>query len=377
MQNPPFCPNACCRNHLHPEVPDWWRKDGFHATKTFGSVQRFQCLRCGTSFSSQTFSVHYFAKCIVNLRALERRLSSSMSIRALSRDFKRSCGTILNRIDRLARQGIALHAHLRPTRNQNESTCYDNLVSFDRSQYFPNNIGISITATSHYALGLSHATMRRSGRMSKAQKARRARIDQKVEFEARAVERSMFSHLSMLQTESSPYGSKRTVLVTDKKLEYEQALKIHPLYRGRDAEHQLTHVRVSSKAPRTVSNPLFASNYFDREVRKDLAQHRRETACFARSPANGMSRMAVYLVYHNYEKRYFIKGKEDRKETAAEMAGINPMLIKHLRRSMFSRRAILSRMELVDIDKAIWEKQVYEPTEGGMHWSQLPRYACA
>ncbi len=42
---------------------------------------------------------------------------------------------------------------------------------------------------------------------------------------------------------------------------------------------------------RTYANPLFASNYLGREIRKDQANHRREPTCYSRNPANSMSRL--------------------------------------------------------------------------------------
>jgi hypothetical protein len=46
-------------------------------------------------------------------------------------------GTIVNRIDRIARQAISLHATLRPRIAEGEPVSFDGLVSFDESQYFP------------------------------------------------------------------------------------------------------------------------------------------------------------------------------------------------------------------------------------------------
>ncbi|MDQ7795902.1 MAG: hypothetical protein RDU47_03905, partial [Spirochaetia bacterium] len=99
-----FCPNPACAYHQHAPKERWFVAAGFYVTKTFGKVQRFRCLACGKYFSTQTFSLDYFAKRKLAYPQIETLLSSSMSIRALSRFFSASCGTIQNRIDRLARQ---------------------------------------------------------------------------------------------------------------------------------------------------------------------------------------------------------------------------------------------------------------------------------
>jgi transposase-like protein len=142
MTSPPFCPNPNCAFHAHPPEQRWWQRIGTHYTRCFGAIPRFRCLACHRSFSTQTFSTNYFAKRKIDLRRLEGLLASSMSIRSLARVLDCSCGCVLNRIDRLARQALATHAELRPQACRYEDICIDGFVSFDRSQYFPNNITI-------------------------------------------------------------------------------------------------------------------------------------------------------------------------------------------------------------------------------------------
>ena len=372
---PPFCPYKACANHRKPADPDWWRKDGFHATKAFGPVQRYQCLACGRTFSTQTFSTHYYAKRIINYRALERRCASSMSVRGLSRDLRCSCGTIQNRLYRLSLQGIELQSLLRPKADPTEPVCFDGLVSFDRSQYYPNDIGISITMKSRFVLGLSHATTRRSGNMTPDQRKKMHRLYKRNVFEEQAIERSLSEHLDMILAERPQRFDPPFTLITDRKTAYLNAIEYHPLHWGQDETHRMVHERVSSKAPRTFQNPLFASNYYDREVRKDQAHHRRETVCFAREPSNGMTRMYVHMVYHNYEKIYLINWTVDRTETAAEMAGIPRSEVWKGRHTMFTRRAFLSHLDLRDLDWKIWTRTIYDPIAGGIVTRYHPKFA--
>jgi hypothetical protein len=60
-------------------------------------------------------------------------------------------------------------------------------------------------------------------------------------------------------------------------------------------------------------------NYLDREIRKDLAEHHRETVCFARSQLMSDARMWIYLVWHNTDKPYRISPRQD--VSHAEAAG--------------------------------------------------------
>jgi transposase-like protein len=124
-----FCPNPDCIYHQHAPTERWFVAAGFYMTKTFGKVPRFRCSACGKYFSSQTFSLDYFAKRTLPYPKIELLLSSSMSIRSLARFFAASCATIQNRIDRLARQALALHKTLRSHANLHEAVCIDGFVS--------------------------------------------------------------------------------------------------------------------------------------------------------------------------------------------------------------------------------------------------------
>jgi len=370
---PPFCPYKECPNHSHPPALRWWRHAGSHDTKCFGSVPRFLCRTCGRTFSSQTFSTNYYAKRTIDYRRLEELLASSMSIRALARTFHCSCPSILNRCDRLARQELAAHALLRPLAARHENVCIDGFVSFDRSQFFPNNLTISITSDSRYLLSFTHATLRRSGSMTESQKRRRSTLYPGVPFERRALERSFTELLDELERDRPPCPAAPLVIVTDEKLEYERAFYAHPLSRNQDEAHRVALLRVNSTLPRSCHNPLFASNYLDRELRKDQAAHRRESTCFGRNVANGLSRLACYVGWHNYRKRYRITGPAFDHRLHADQAGIGAEAIARTRRSVFTMRAFSSLIELDGIETKIWGKRF--PTPGKTRPDYLPHFA--
>jgi transposase-like protein len=98
---------------LQPVKPNWYIHFGFHYAKAFGLVPRYRCRSCRKTFSDQTFSIDYYAKKVIDYRDFLTRHSHSESVRALGRSLKVSCGTVLNKFDRLSRQAVALHAELR------------------------------------------------------------------------------------------------------------------------------------------------------------------------------------------------------------------------------------------------------------------------
>ena len=120
---------------------------------------------------------------------------------------------------------------------------------------------------------------------------------------------------------------------------------------------------------------MFASNYIDRELRKDQANHHRETVCFTRNIANGLSRLACYIAYHNYFKPFRISSKLRLAATHAEAAGIDPDRVIQLSRTMFEERAFLSRIRLSPPLDRMWRKLAATPCTSGVVY--LPHYAIA
>lgn len=373
MERIPFCPNPRCQYHLQAPSSRWWSAFGSYETKAFGPVPRFRCRACGKTFSDQTFSLDYYAKRRVDYRDLLGREASAESVRAMGRALGLSCGSILNRLDRLARQAVALHAELRPLAAAYEAVCVDGFVSFDVSQFFPSEIALSITSSSRFVLDLSHATRRRSGTMTPTQRRRAAELYPLVAFERGAIGRGFGEVLGSALAERPSERFRPFVLITDEKKEYADAVCRSRAFREQDEDHRLAHVRVSSRLPRTWSNPLFPSNYLDRELRKDQASHHRETVCFNRNVANGMSRLACYLVEHNYRKRFLIKSPAGDDRVHGEVAGIGRGRIEEGLAGLFRSRAFLSRVTLPETLKKIWLKSYPTPLKDKPNY--LPAFA--
>jgi hypothetical protein len=121
------------------------------------------------------------------------------------------------------------------------------------------------------------------------------------------------------------------------------------------------HHTVSSKLPRTFANPLFASNYIDREIRKDQAAHRRETACHCRNAANGVLRMWAYLGRHNYWKKFCIKAPVFDEHCHGEVAGIAKEYIEYCKGAVYEFRVFLSRLRLFPWEEDAWLKRIATP----------------
>ncbi|HSV57109.1 MAG TPA: hypothetical protein VLH39_08410, partial [Magnetospirillaceae bacterium] len=117
----------------------------------------------------------------------------------------------------------------------------------------------------------------------------------------------------------------------------------------------------------------FASNYLDRQIRKDQAAHRRQSACSARNVSNMMSRLWCYLGWHNYVKEYPVAGKVRTRH--AVLAGIPEGRVLSALRSSYSFRAFLSRLRLTSCGLRAWNKSF--PTPLKLSPDYLPAFASA
>jgi hypothetical protein len=115
-------------------------------------------------------------------------------------------------------------------------------------------------------------------------------------------------------------------------------------------------------------------NYYDRELRKDIAAFRRESTCYTRNTANGLARVMAHLVYHNYQKPYRVGPGRQTLEVHAEKAGIAPGRIAECLGWFYSVRSFLSKQTLSSECTRIWLKQAVTPLKVGT--SYLPKYAC-
>lgn len=372
----PFCPNPGCAQHralASRSQGRWYQAAGWYQTRSFGRVRRFVCRVCGHGFSSQSFSIDYRAHKKVDYRELLARHVSSASGRAICRAMGLSQGTVQNRIDRLARQALALQAQVAPLARKDERICIDGFVSFDQSQYFPSEITMSISSESRFILGMSHTNRRRSGSMTARQKQRANLLYQQARLEKSGVGRTFREVLDSLARDRCPAPRRPLILTTDEKPEYAQVLRRHPLFRAQDENHRLIHQTVNSRLPRTWANPLFSSNYLDREIRKDQANHHRESTCFSRNVANSLSRLACYAFHHNFLKKFLIKAPCSDRRTHAEAAGIPRSLLEHLVQKTFSRRAFLSHLSLSPSVERTWRKTSVTPLKTTLDY--LPAYA--
>ncbi len=361
-QIPPFCPNKECPSH-HPLTPKWYRPFGSYLTKAHGMVARYICRRCRKSFSEQTFRLSYYLHLTISFKDLLSRICSCSGIRAIARSYGVSDKVISNRIGRLARQSIGLMARVRGLQRLGEALVADGFESFIHSQYSPNNIHLLIGKDSQYVYACDLAHLRRKGRMSERQKRRRERLE-RHDIGMSGELTTSFGRVCSLIHELAQTNA-TVELHTDEKREYQTVIASSGL-----PECGLVHHTTSSRRARTYENPLWAVNYYDRELRKGLANHVRQTTRWAQEANNCMERIYVYAGYHNFFKPFRIKERDTR--THAEVAGTPVAALRSLLKTFFTKRYFFSRISLSISEWLVWLRAYRTPFRTG--FQVLPAY---
>ena len=257
-------------------------------------------------------------------------LLSCSALRQLARSLEASPQTILLHANRLGRQCLLFHDRLRPHAPITEPLVLDGLQSFEYSQYYPTWYHLVVGQRSHFIYGLSDSELRRSGRMTPAQKRRRAQLERQF---GRPDPRSIETQVAAVLQVVCP-TPQALELHTDEHVDYPRAMRRVP-------HLVVRHHTTSSRAARTARNPLFAINLLDLLIRHSAANHKRETIAFAKRRQMAIARLWVVVVWRNYLKWF---SERRHQATAAMRCGLvhGPLRLREvLRERLFVSRARL------------------------------------
>lgn len=376
MKTPKSCMNPDCPEHHPQSKPQrkgarkrWYIKYGTYISKNKGLIRRYKCTSCGRYFSDQTGAIDYYEKRSISYRRLQKELSTSTSIRAISRKLHRTPGTIQNRVSRLARQFAAALDEIAESILIQENLAMDGFESFVVSQFHPNNINLACGNDSQYVYGFSYTQINRKGRMTPMQR-ERARDLHDSRIASLEYQKTCFKILTIqLERIIKRSPDKQIVVTTDMNLAYTEPIM--------DMGEQVVHQIVSSRAVRDVNNPLFPANYFDRETRKDLSEHGRETLTHGRNVNNQLERFVIYVFTHNLHKPYRINSPVGQQHiTHADVAGIPRSVVKEATRGIYKRRKLYSQVSqhLSWMSRMIWFRLLETPEEVAGSWHNVPRF---
>jgi transposase-like protein len=340
---PPFCPNPGCRFHRHASHLWRWRKDGYFASQASpGPIQRFQCCLCRRHFSTQTFSTCYWLKRPALLEPLFLRSLACSALRQIAREFRVSPTTVMHQLARLGRHCLLFNHLHHPPGPVLEPLALDGFQSFEYSQDHPFYLNLVAGRRSHFFYAFTDAELRRSGRMTPAQRRRRARWEAGLgRPDPRAIETGTAAALRLAVP-----APQAIVLHTDEHQDYPRAIR-------RVGHLQVEHHTISSRAARRPQNPLFAVNLLDLLLRHSGAHHKRETIAFAKRRQGALERAAIFQTWRNW-----IKWVSERKQrdTPAMRLGLaaRPLTL----REVLSARLFVSRIALPEPWRAYYFREV-------------------
>jgi hypothetical protein len=165
--------------------------------------------------------------------------------------------------------------------------------------------------------------------MTRAQRARRESLEQKLgRPDPKARENDVAAILAIVGERVDKID-----LTTDEDQAYPRAIRRSGL--------PVSHATISSRALRTTSNPLFASNLFDLQVRHAGSNHKRETIGFSKTMRGVIERMWLTIAWKNYVKPF---SENEAGTTPAQRAGLTTekwSFRQLLRRRRFPSREVL------------------------------------
>ena len=355
---PPFCPNPKCAFHCGDTTSWRWVGNGsYTSARSCRSTKRYICRACGRSFSSRSFRSTYWLKRPEIFLKVARGLVSCSGYRQLAAGFGVSPQTVARHAARLGRQALLFHESMRQRTTVSEPLALDSFVSFAYSQYFPLHFHFAIGRQSHYVFGFTESECRRSGTMTRAQRARRAFLEQTLgRPDPKAREKDVAELLRIVTLGAGPID-----LSTDEDQAYPRAIR-------RSGVAVNLHT-TSSRAARTTKNPLFPVNLVDLQARHASANHKRETISFSKLIRGAIERMWLFVVWKNYVKPF---SEKTRGATPAQRAGVTDRRWSF--RQIFRRRRFPGRVGLPERWRAHFEGTTPTRVYGSREMKPL-RYA--
>ena len=290
---PPFCPNQECRFHADPTGWEWNYAGTYERLAEPQEIQRFLCMTCNRSFSTQTFDTTYWLRRPDIQSILFRRILSCSGYRQIARELGVAHSTVQRQVERLGRHCLLFQHRHRPQTPPGEELVLDGFQSFEYSQYWPFHFNVLVGSSSHFLYAFTEAELRRSGRMTRAQKRRRKRLEER---HGRPGPRTVVKQTEQLLRLVAPEPA-RLAILSDEDPRYPQAF-------SRLEGWEIEHRTISSKLARTTGNPLFPVNLLDLLIRHDSANHKRETIAYSKRRQSAVERLAVFQVWRNYMKPF-------------------------------------------------------------------------
>jgi hypothetical protein len=265
-----------------------------------------------------------------------------MANRQIARDLGVSPKTVDDQLSRLARHCMLYHCKRTKGTPGPSAVVIDGFETFEWSQYFPFHFNLCVDPGSDFIDSFTDSELRRKGRMTVEQKARRAQLEGRY---GRADPGAVREQMAALLRAVVPRTQAVTIHSDD-----------HPAYPVaiRRVGVKATHRVTPGRAPRTVHNPLFAVNLLDLLIRHSQAGHKRETIAFAKRRAGSAERLAIFVVWRNY-----IKGRREKQRGSPTPAMCRGLAARPLEVSeLLSRRLFYDHVRLPERWRHYYQRRI-------------------
>jgi transposase-like protein len=288
---PLHCPNPKCGYHKPLQDGFPFKEDGTFVRKSDNRrIQRYLCLSCERSFSTQTFSVTYWLKNPELVQNVFMKTVGGMANRQIARDLGVNQGTVDRTISRIARHCFLFHTQAIKDAAPPQEIVVDGFVSFETSQFFPFHHHNAVEKETDFFIYFTDSEVRRSGVMTTMQKIRRDELEAMHGRPDSQAERKDMTEL--LQVTLA--GQTSSVVHSDGHQSYPRAI--------RETNCDIRHVVTPGKNHRDRHNKLWSINLLDLLIRHSGANHKRETLAWSKRRQASAERLVVFLVWRNYMK---------------------------------------------------------------------------
>jgi hypothetical protein len=212
-------------------------------------------------------------------------------LRQIGRSLDIAPSTAERQASRLGRHCLLFQQLCGPKVTPQEVLELDGFLTFEYSQYWPFEINVMVGSTSHFLYGFTPSELRRSGRMTAAQRRRREQLEKEHgRPDPIATRRAVETLVRLVAPEPSAL-----TIQSDEHAAYPRAFRSLP--------HAISHRTVSSRRCRTWNNPLSRVDLLDLLMRHSGSNHKRETIAFSKRRQAALERAAVFQVWRNFMKR--------------------------------------------------------------------------
>lgn len=343
--HPPHCPNPNCKFHGQ-ESPHWrFKRKGYYTRRIPPHrIQRFTCLHCHRTFSTQTFSTTYWLKRADLLEPIFMSSVGCMANRQIARALRVSASTVDRQISRLARHCMLFHAQIMTRSQASDLIAIDGFESFELSQYFPFHHNLAVEIDTGFFLYHTDSPMRRKGCMTTHQKNRRMELESQFgRPDPQSIRKGMTELLEVVSG-----GKHSLTILSDEHKSYPPAI--------RRLRCSIKHNVTSSRNHRDKRNPLWEVNLLDLMIRHSTAAHKRETIAWCKRRQSSAEKLTILMVWRNMVKRRWEKGQP---VSSGMLKGMSNRLL--FASDILSQRIFRTRTKLPQTWSHYYDKAIETP----------------